>query len=664
MSDLAKLSINTIRTLSMDAVQRANSGHPGAPMGLAPAAYVLWTRHLRHNPKDPNWFNRDRFVLSNGHASMLIYSLLHLTGYEQMTMEEIRNFRQWGSVTPGHPEVHITQGVETTTGPLGQGLSTAVGMAIAEAQLNARFDGVVDHYTFGICSDGDLMEGVTHEACSIAGHLGLGKLIFLYDDNSITIDGRTDISFSEDVPKRFEAYGWHTDTAADGNDIEAIHDAIERAKKVTDRPSLISVKTIIGYGAPNKADTSDSHGSPLGDDEIARTKEYYGWAHEPFSVPAEVYDHMDASDSGARLQAAWRERLDDYESKNAQKHAELRRRMEGRLPDGWADDLPTFPADKKGMATRASGGKVIQKIYAKLPELTGGSADLAGSTKTLHEEFGVIERGNYDGQNMHFGVREHAMAAIANGLTLHGGVRGFGATFLQFADYARPALRIAALSKIPSLMVFTHDSIGLGEDGPTHQPIEHLAALRAIPNYWVFRPADANEVRECWKQALERTEGPSCLALTRQNVPTIDLAKYRQIGDASRGAYVLADAPSGQPDVILLSTGSEVSVCLEAWQKLVDAGRQPRVVSMPCWELFDAQDARWHETVLPASVTARLAVEAGVSFGWYRWIGPKGGSVTIDKFGHSAPAEVVFEKYGFTAENVAQSALSVLARVA
>lgn len=657
MDSIANLSINTIRTLSMDAVQAANSGHPGAPMGLAACAYALWFDHLRHNPKDPDWFNRDRFVLSNGHASMLIYSLLHLTGYEQMTLDQIRNFRQWGSVTPGHPEVHITDGVETTTGPLGQGISTAVGMAMAEAQLNARFDGVVDHYTYVICSDGDLMEGVSAEASSLAGHLGLGKLICLFDDNSITIDGRTDISFTEDVLKRYEAYGWHVSRVTDPNDPDEVSKAIVVAQAVTDKPSLISVPTIIGFGSPNKADSSSSHGSPLGDDELEASKKQLGWAWtERFHVPDEVREHMDAARAGAALQGSWEEELADYEAANPAKHAELVRRMRGELPTGWDTNLPTFEPDVKGMATRASGGKVVKALYAKLPELTGGSADLAGSTKTLHPEFGEFQRGNYDAQNIHFGVREHAMGAIANGMTLHGGTRGFGATFLQFADYVRPALRIAALSHIPSLMVFTHDSVGLGEDGPTHQPVEHVASLRAIPNYWVFRPADANEVVACWKQAIQRTEGPSALVLTRQNVPTIDAGKYHQIGDASRGAYVVADARDGDPQLILLATGSEVALCLEAWQRLNDAGHRVRVVSMPCWELFDEQDAVYHAEVLPPGCTRRIAVEAGISMGWHRWTGPAGDMITIDKFGASAPAEVVFEKYGFSVDNVVAKA--------
>lgn len=658
---LAELSINTIRTLSMDAVQKANSGHPGAPMGLAAAAYVIWQRHLRHNPENPSWANRDRFVLSNGHASMLIYSLLHLTGYD-MPMEEILNFRQWGSRTPGHPEVGLTPGIEVTTGPLGQGLSTAVGMAIAEAQLRQRYDSMIDHYTFGICSDGDLMEGVTAEACSIAGHLGLGNLIFLFDDNQITIDGRTDITFTEDVLKRFEAYGWHTDCVTDGNDIEAIHAAIERAKSIHDKPSMISVQTTIGFGSPNKADTSGSHGSPLGDAEIALTKKALGWNwEEPFFVPTEVREHMDARTLGKEREDAWLEKLQAFRATKPDACAELERRLTGELPAGFEKALPRFEPDPKGTATRNSGGKVIGALYGMLPELTGGSADLAGSTKTLHPKFGVIERGNFNGQNIHYGVREHAMAAIANGMCLHGGVRGFGATFLVFADYMRPALRVAALSHIPSLMVFTHDSIGLGEDGPTHQPVEHLASLRAIPNYTVLRPADANEVTECWEVALKRKTGPTALVLTRQDVPTYDRAAHHGFGDATRGAYVLADS-SESPELILIATGSEVSCTFDAWKALTAQGIKARLVSMPSWEVFEAQPADWKERVLPAAVEARVSVEAGIAMGWERYIGNKGRSVAMTSFGASAPYEVLYEKFGFTGENVAKVALEVLGK--
>ncbi len=656
---VTNLSINTIRTLSIDAVQRANSGHPGAPMGLAAAAYTIWQKHLRHDPARPDWFNRDRFVLSNGHASMLLYSLLHLTGYEEMTMEQIKNFRQWGSKTPGHPEVHMTQGVETTTGPLGQGLSTAIGMALAEANLNATYGDIVDHYTFGICSDGDLMEGVTAEASSIAGHLGLGKLIFLFDDNEITIDGRTDISFTEDVLARYRAYGWHVSQVADGNDVAAIDAAIEAAKAVTDKPSLISVKTTIGFGSPNKADSSSSHGSPLGPEEVAKTKAAYGWDHPEFHVPAEVREHMDARPRGGEASSQWDAKFGAWAAENAGAGAELRRRISGELPDGWVAALPAFEPDAKGMATRASGGKVIKALMAQLPELTGGSADLAGSNKTLHPDFGVIERGNLSGQNIHFGVREHAMGAIANGLTLHGGFRGFGATFLVFADYMRPALRIAALSHIPSLTVFTHDSIGLGEDGPTHQPVEHLASLRAMPNYAVYRPGDANEVRECWQRAIERTDGPSALVLTRQDVPTLDRSALGARGDATKGGYIAADC-DGTPEVILIGTGSELGVCVEAWESLKADGVAARVVSLPCWSDFEAQDASWREEVLPAAVTRRVAVEAGMTFGWERYVGTNGVVVGMTGFGASAPAEVAFEKFGFTAENVAQKAKDLL----
>jgi transketolase len=654
MSNITKLSVNTIRTLSIDAVQKANSGHPGAPMGLAPAAYAIWARHLRHNPSNPTWANRDRFVLSNGHASMMLYSLLHLTGYEAMTMEQIQNFRQWGSITPGHPEVGLTPGVEMTTGPLGQGLSTAIGMAMAEAQLNAKYGDIIDHYTFGICSDGDLMEGITAEASSIAGHLGLGKLIFLFDDNNITIDGTTEISFTEDVLKRYEAYGWHTDRVDDGNDIDGIDAAITRAKAVTDKPSMISVRTVIGFGSPAKAGKSSSHGSPLGWEEIKLTKAALDWPYEePFTVPAEVRAHMDARENGGKLDEAWQAKLAAHPAQ-----AELSRRLSGKLPSNWADALPTFEPSEKGMATRASGGKVIEKIYEVLPELTGGSADLAGSTKTLHEKFGVMATRSFNGQNIHYGVREHGMAAIANGMTVHGGVRGFGSTFLVFADYMRPSLRLAALSHIPSLMVFTHDSIGLGEDGPTHQPVEHLASLRAIPNYTVLRPADANEVSECWKVAIERTNGPTAIVLTRQDVPTYDRSKNGAFGDATHGAYVVADASN--PSLILIATGSEVDPTFKAWEMLKAEGIAARLVSMPSWEVFADQPDAWQERVLPNNISKRLAVEAGIAMGWQKWVGSEGDTVTMDSFGASAPSEVLFDKFGFSPENIVARAKALL----
>ncbi len=662
--ELAQLSINTIRTLSMDAVQRANSGHPGAPMGLAPTAYVLWQNHLRHDPADPEWINRDRFILSNGHASMLLYSLLHLTGYESMTMEEIKNFRQWKSLTPGHPEAELTPGVETTTGPLGQGFATAVGMALAEAHLNASYGDIIDHFTFGICSDGDLMEGISHEAASLAGHLGLGKLIFLYDDNSITIDGRTDISFTEDTTRRFEAYGWQVLQVDDGNDIDAIDKAIEQAKAHTDRPTLISVKTIIGYGSPNKADTSSSHGSPLGEEEIRKTKEYLGWtADEPFFVPDEVRDHMTATARrrGEEWHSAWQSRFDAMKADRPDAHAELHRRIQGYLPPRWADDIPSFQPDEKGMATRASSGKVVNHLYGVLPELIGGSADLAGSNKTLHPEHGVIAAGEFAGQNIHFGVREHAMAAVANGLCLHGAARGFGATFLVFSDYMRPALRLAALMHQPSLMVFTHDSIGLGEDGPTHQPIEHLMSLRAMPNYFVFRPADANEVRECWKLAIERTDGPSGLVLTRQNVPTLERRGLGGFGRSDQGAYILADNSGDDlPELILIATGSEVSLALDAWHQLGEDGHKVRLVSMPCWDLFEVQDVSYRDRVLPPSVKKRISIEAGSIFGWERWIGLEGRAIGMNSFGASAPYEELYEQFGITTDHVVATARELL----
>lgn len=656
-TDIATLSINTIRTLAMDAVQQANSGHPGAPMGLASVAYVLWQKHMRHNPQNPDWANRDRFVLSNGHASMLIYALLHLTGYESMSLDQIKNFRQWGSLTPGHPEAELTEGVEVTTGPLGQGFATAVGLAMAEAQLGERFDGMIDHYTFGICSDGDLMEGISHEAASLAGHLGLGKLIFLYDDNDITIDGGTDISFTEDVRARFEAYGWHTALVEDGNDLDAIDAAITAAKNVVDKPSLISVKTVIGFGSPSKAGKSSSHGSPLGHEEIAKTKAQLGWPYtDPFTVPAEVAEHMNASAKGTGLEVAWNAKLQTYATSNADKHGELTRRISGALPENWTDALPIFEPDAKGLATRASSGKVISKIYSILPELTGGSADLAGSNKTLFTDYGVLQANNYDGQNVHFGVREHAMGAAANGMCLHGGLRGFGATFLVFSDYVRPALRLAALMHVPSIMVFTHDSIGLGEDGPTHQPIEHTMSLRAMPNYWAIRPADANEVSEGWQLAINRNDGPSGLILTRQNVPTYDREALGTKGDGSQGAYILSEAPGEAPEVILIGTGSEVAICIEAQKTLNAQGIPTRVVSMPCWEAFEAQDEQWKQTVFPPSVTKRVSVEAGVTLGWQKWTGSQGANIGLDHFGASAPFETLYEKFGLTAERVVEAA--------
>lgn len=660
---LDTLAINTIRTLAMDAVQHANSGHPGAPMGLAATAYTLWSRHLSFDASDTDWPNRDRFVLSNGHASMLLYALLHLSGVPAMSLDQIKDFRQWGSLTPGHPEAELTPGVEVTTGPLGQGIATSVGLAMAEAQLHARFDGLIDHFTYVICSDGDLMEGISHEAASLAGHLGLGKLIVLYDDNEITIDGRTDVSFTEDVLARFEAYGWHTSRVTDGNDVESIDAAIEEAKLATDAPSLIAVRTIIGFGSPNKADHSKSHGSPLGDEEILLTKKNLGWPHtEPFTVPEDALKAFEPlSTRSVQARTAWNSGLKAYAESSPDKARELERRLSGKLPEAWHEALPRFDVDARGMATRASSGKVIARIYEALPELVGGSADLAGSNKTLHTQFGVFTRQTRDAQNVHFGVREHAMAAAANGMCLHGGVRGFGATFLVFSDYMRPALRLAALMHVPQLMVFTHDSIGLGEDGPTHQPVEHVMSLRAMPNYWVCRPADANEVSESWRAAIERTDGPCGLVLTRQDVPTYDRAALGSVGDASRGGYILSEPKGeGAPDAILMGSGSEIALCMEAAEVLATQGVRVRVVSLPCWELFEAQDEAWREQVLPAAITARVSIEAGTTFGWCRYVGSQGTSIGLDRFGASAPFEVLYEKFGITSAAVVSATKALL----
>ena len=646
----SSLPIDAIRMLAIDAVQRADSGHPGAPMGLAECAFALWTRHMKYDPKAPQWPDRDRFVLSNGHASMLLYAMLHLVGVEAMTIEQIKNFRQWGSLTPGHPEAELTPGVEVTTGPLGQGIATSVGLAMAEARLAAEFEGLIDHHTYVICSDGDLMEGVSHEAASLAGHLQLGKLIVLYDDNHITIDGTTDLSFSEDVGARFEACGWQVLHVDDGHDIEAIDGAIEAAKLELERPTLISVRTIIGYGSPNKANSSSSHGSPLGDVEIKLVREHFDWPHAPFEIPQEVRDfYSEWAKTQAQTRAQWEEKLAKFDRADA-----LKSRFNATLPPQWHTRLPTFPPDPTGMATRASGGKVLAAVFGQVPALMGGSADLAGSNKTFHKEFGVFTPKTPQGRNVHFGVREHAMAAAANGICLHGGTRGFGATFLIFSDYMKPALRLAALMHQPQLMVFTHDSIGLGEDGPTHQPIEHLMALRAVPNYWVFRPADANEVTACWHQAIERTSGPSCLVLTRQEVPTLDLEALGTKGQATQGGYVVAGATHAAPKAIFFATGSEVAIAIEAHHTLAKEGIDTRVVSLPCWELFEAQeDAYKAEILLPGHDAVRVSIEAGATLGWRRFVGEKGHCVGLDHFGASAPFEVLYEKFGLTSKRLA-----------
>ncbi len=663
--ELQNLAINTIRFLAADGVQQANSGHPGLPMGTAPSAYTVWTRHMRHNPANPTWPNRDRFVLSGGHGSMLLYSLAFLTGYN-LPLEELKRFRQWDSLTPGHPEYGLTPGVDATTGPLGQGLSNGVGMAIAEAHLAAVYNrpgfDLIDHYTYGIVTDGDLMEGVASEAASLAGHLRLGKIIYLYDDNRISIEGSTEIAFTEDRGQRFEAYGWHVQYVADGLDVEAIDQAIQAAK-LDPRPSIIVVRNIIGYGLPTRQGTAKAHGEPPGDKELNGAKEALGWPQEPrFHLPDESLAFFrQAVTRGAEIEAAWQQKFEAYRAEYPELAAELERRLAARLPAGWADGLIEFAADPKGMATRASSGKVINAIAERLPDLVGGSADLAPSTLTWMNNSQAFAPDTHEGRNIHFGVREHGMGAITNGLAYHGGVIPFAATFFVFSDYMRPVLRVAALSHLGTISVFTHDSVGVGEDGPTHQPVEHMAALRAIPNLIVLRPADANEVREAWKIAIENRHRPTALVLTRQNVPTLDRTVYAPAEGVQKGAYVLADlGPAGKPQVILMASGSEVGLIVEAGQRLAAKGIAVRLVSFPSWELFAAQDAAYQEAVLPSAVTARLAVEAGVTLGWHRWVGSQGRVLGIDRYGASAPAATVFEQLGFTVDNVEQITMEML----
>ena len=655
-----QLCINTIRTLSLDAIQAANSGHPGLPLGGAPMAYVLWTKFLRHNPKNPKWFNRDRFLLSAGHGSMLIYSLLHLTGYESVSLDEIKNFRQWGSKTPGHPENHMTEGVEVTTGPLGQGFANGVGMAIAERHLAAKFnrDGfpVVDHFTYAIVSDGDLMEGISYESASLAGHLKLGNIIYLYDDNDITIEGKMNLTFSEDVTKRFESCGWHVSLVEDGNDIEAIENAIRAAQNVTDKPSIIRVKTEIGFGMPN-AGTSDAHSDAIGDEGVRETKRNLGWDEDKqFYVPDEVYAHFgEAKKNGAKLEAEWNTLVASYTEANKEGGATFSRISNDELPDNWEDNLPAF-ADVKQAATRVYSGDVINAIADDIPNLIGGSADLAPSNKTDIKSSSSMESANYGGRIMHFGIREHAMGSLMNGMALHGGLIPFGGTFMTFSDYMRPAIRLAALSEIQTIYVFTHDSIGLGEDGPTHQSVEHIAALRAIPNLQVIRPCDAHEVREAWRIALESRHTPTALSLSRQKIALIDREKYASASGVRNGAYILAEADGGTPQLIIIASGTEVGLAMETREAMEADGTPTRVVSMPCMELFEQQSYEYKAKVLPENITARLAIEAGVRQGWDRYIGLKGEAITVDKFGTSAPANIVFEKYGFTIENVLEKA--------
>jgi len=665
-NDLQNRAINTIRFLSADAVQQANSGHPGLPMGAAAMAYTLWTRHLRHSPHNPHWPDRDRFILSGGHGSALLYALLHLTGYD-LSLDEIKKFRQWGSLTPGHPEFGLTPGVETTTGPLGQGFANGVGMAIAEAHLAAEFNtpetSLVDHYTYAIVTDGDLMEGVTSEAASLAGHLQLGKLIYLYDDNHISIDGSTDLAFTEDRMARFAAYGWHTQSVADGNDVEAI-DAAITAAKADPRPSIIAVRTTIGFGLPTRAGTQKAHGEAPGDEELNGAKLALGWPVEPrFLIPADVLEFFRQSiDYGDELEVDWHSRLGEYKKDHPQKGAEFERRMRGELPAGWQNSLPVFPADPKGMASRAAFGKTLNATVAAIPELLGGSADLAPSNNTALQGIADFQKDCHIGRNFHFGVREHAMGSIVNGMAYHGGLRPYGATFLIFSDYMRPPIRLSALSHLPSIWVFTHDSIGVGEDGPTHEPIEQLASLRVIPNLVVLRPADANETAHAWRIALSRVKGPTLLALTRQNLPTLDRSVYADAANVEKGAYVLADIGPGAPQIILMASGSEVGLIVEAGKKLAESGVGVRLVSVPSWELFREQDAAYRESVLPPTLRARLAVEAGASQGWDRLVGDSGGILAIDHFGASAPGPLLFEKFGFTVENVVRLARELLSK--
>ena len=659
-ADLQTLAINSIRVLAIDAVQKANSGHPGLPMGAAAMAYALWTQHLRHNPHNPKWADRDRFILSAGHGSMLIYALLYLSGYD-LSLDEIRNFRQWGSKTAGHPEYGHTPGVEVTTGPLGQGTAHAVGMALAEAHLAAYFNRpghtIVDHYTYAIVSDGDLMEGISAEAASLAGTWGLGKLIYLYDSNAVTLDGKAEMTFTEDVAARYRAYGWHTLTVEDGNDVAAISAAISEAKAVTDKPTLITIRTIIGYGSPNKQGTSKAHGEALGVEEVRLVKEYFGWPQEDFYVPGEALEHWrEAVERGAAAQSAWEQAFAAYRAAYPELAAEFEQAQAGRLPEGWDADIPVYSSDKK-IATRNASGEVLNAIAARVPLMIGGDADLAGSTKTLLKGQENTGPGKPTGRNLRFGVREHAMGAIVNGLSLHGGIiKPYSATFFTFSDYMRPAMRLGALMGINPIYVFTHDSIALGEDGPTHQPVEHLMSLRLMPNLCVLRPADANETAAAWHTAMT-LDKPSVLIFTRQNLPVLEGDHVRQ--GVARGAYVLHDS-EGTPDVILLASGSEVHIAVEAAGQLAGEGIRARVVSMPSWELFEQQDEAYRESVLPSAITARVSIEAGRTLGWERYVGSRGMSIGVDTFGASAPYERLYQEYGLTSAAVVAAARKVM----
>ncbi|MCP3031287.1 transketolase [Halobacillus sp. A1] len=664
-NSLEQSSINTIRTLAIDAVEKANSGHPGMPMGAAPMAYTLWTKYMNHNPGNSNWFNRDRFVLSAGHGSMLLYGLLHLSGYN-VTIDDLKSFRQWGSKTPGHPEFGHTDGVEATTGPLGQGLAMATGMAMAEAHLSAKYNrdqyNVVDHHTFAICGDGDLMEGVSQESASLAGHLGLGKLVVLYDSNDISLDGDLNRSFSESVEKRYEAYGWQVIRVEDGTDTDEIAKAIEKAKQNTEQPTMIEVKTVIGYGSPNKSGKSASHGAPLGSEEVEATKEYYKWGHEPFHVPDEVYEDFSkkVKDNGSQKEAEWNDLFQQYKEANPELARELEQAMEGKLPEGWEKELPSFEPGEDNPATRAASGEVINALSEKIPYFFGGSADLAGSNKTAVKDQEDFSRKNYAGRNIWFGVREFAMAAALNGMALHGGLRVYAGTFFVFSDYLRPALRLSALMNLPVNYVLTHDSVAVGEDGPTHEPVEQLSSLRAVPNLSVVRPADGNETSAAWRLALESNTTPNALVLTRQNLPTLEGTKELAYEGVKRGAYILSDSDKDTPDGILLASGSEVQLAVNAQNELKTKGFDVRVVSVPSFDRFEKQDREYKESVLPNEVRQRLAIEMGASFGWERYVGLDGAVIGIDKFGASAPGDTVIEKYGFTVENVVKHAENLM----
>lgn len=663
-TSIEQQSINTIRTLSIDAIEKAKSGHPGLPMGAAPMAYTLFTEFMNHNPKNANWFNRDRFVLSAGHGSMLLYSLLHLSGYD-VTIEDLKSFRQWESRTPGHPEVLDTDGVEATTGPLGQGVSMAVGMAMAEAHLAAKYNKdnypLIDHYTYSLVGDGDIMEGVSHEAASLAGHLGLDKLIVLYDSNDISLDGDLDRSFSDNTEQRFEAYGWQVIRVEDGNDIHAIHQAITEAKENTNQPTLIEVKTIIGYGSPNKSNSSQSHGAPLGDEEAKLTKEYYQWEHEPFHVTEEVYEDFKSKvqSNGALKESKWNELFEQYQKAYPELAEELQLAIENKLPVDWDKELPLYTAGEDTLATRAASSDLINAISKTVPNLFGGSADLASSNNTMMKSEEDFTKNNASGRNIWFGVREFAMGAALNGMALHGGLKVYGGTFFVFSDYVRPAIRLSAIMQAPVTYVFTHDSIAVGEDGPTHEPVEQLASLRAMPHLSVIRPADGNETNAAWRLALENNHEPTALVLTRQGVPTLEGTKEKAYEGVKRGAYIISDAEK-EAEAIILATGSEVSLAIEAQQTLKEKDIDVRVVSMPSWDKFEKQDDAYKNEIIPSNITKRIAVEMASPFGWERYVGTEGKVIGVDTFGASAPGGTVIEKYGFTVENVVHHVESLL----